>query len=206
MRVKVLPREEKFFAMFQQQAEFIAEAARCLSSTILAGGVELGTCGAKIREIEHQGDEVTHQIMTRLNSTFLTPMDPEDIHRLASRLDDVLDMIDAVVGRLVMFRLAKLPPAVSTLATIIEASSRAIVKAISDMDRGDSVMEHLIEINQLENEADRVNRQALAELFANEKDAIELIKLKEIYEMLESATDLCEDVANVIESVVVKNG
>ncbi len=206
MRVKVLPREEKFFAMFEQQAEFIAEAARCLSSTILAGGGELGTCGAKIREVEHKGDEVTHQIMTRLNQTFLTPIDPEDIHRLASRLDDVLDMIDAVVGRLVMFKLAKLPPAVSTLATIIEACSRATLKAISAMARGDSVAEHLIEINQLENEADRVNRQALAELFENEKNAIELIKLKEIYEMLESATDLCEDVANVIESVVVKNG
>ena len=144
--------------------------------------------------------------MTRLNQTFLTPIDPEDIHRLASRLDDVLDMIDAVVGRLVMFKLATLPPAVSTLATIIEACSRATVKAISAMARGDPVAEHLIEINKLENEADRVNRQALAELFANEKDAIELIKLKEIYEMLESATDLCEDVANVIESVVVKNG
>jgi hypothetical protein len=143
--------------------------------------------------------------MTRLNQTFLTPMDPEDIHRLASCLDDVLDMIDAALGRLMLFKLPVLPPAVNTLAEIIEASSRSLVKAVAAMATGDHVGDHLIEINQLENEADRVNRQALADLFDNVKDAIELIKLKEIYEMLESATDLCEDAANVIESVVVKN-
>ena len=206
MKLRVLPKEEKFFALFEQQAEYIAEAAKLLSAAILAGGGELGICGAKIREVEHKGDEVTHQIMTRLNSTFLTPIDPEDIHRLASRLDDVLDMIDVAVGRLVMFKLKAFPPAFGTLAEIIEASSRAILKAITSMARGEPVTEALIEINQLENEADRVNRQALAELFEHERNAIELIKLKEMYEILEDATDLCEDVANVIESVVVKNG
>jgi uncharacterized protein Yka (UPF0111/DUF47 family) len=143
--------------------------------------------------------------MTRLNQTFLTPFDPEDIHRLASCLDDVLDMIDAALGRLMMFKLSARPPAVTTLAEIIEASSRALVQAVSAMATGGQVSGHLIEINQLENEADRVNRQALADMFDNVKDAIELIKLKEIYEMLESATDLCEDAANVIEGVVVKN-
>ncbi|MBI3666174.1 MAG: DUF47 family protein [Acidobacteria bacterium] len=114
-------------------------------------------------------------------------------------------MPKAAAGRLLMFKLAVLPPAVATLAEIIEASSRALVKAVEAMAEGDHVMEHLIEINRLEDEADRVNRQALAELFDTEKNAIELIKLKEIYEILESATDLCEDAANVIESVVVKN-
>jgi predicted phosphate transport protein (TIGR00153 family) len=204
--MRVLPKEEKFFALFEQQAQCIAEAAKLLSASILAGGLQLGVCAAQIREVEHKGDEITHEIMTRLNQTFLTPIDPEDIHRLASGLDDVLDMIDAAVGRLTLFKLATLPPAVTTLAQIIEACSRAIVKAITGLARGDQVGEHLIEINQLENEADRVNRQALAELFEAEKNAIELIKLKEIYEILEDATDLCEDVANVIESVVVKNG
>ena len=204
--MRVLPKQEKFFSLFVQQAECIAEAAKLLSSAIYGGGTQLGSCAAQIREVEHKGDELTHEIMTRLNQTFITPMDPEDIHRLASGLDDVLDMIDAAVGRLVLFQLAYLPPAVTTLAEIIEACSRATVKAITAMAQGDHVMEHLIEINQLENEADRVNRQALAELFATQKDAIELIKLKEIYEILEEATDLCEDVANTIESVVVKNG
>ena len=203
--MRVLPKEEKFFALFEQQAQCIAEAAKLLSASIYSGGSQLGVSAAQIREVEHKGDELTHEIMTRLNQTFLTPMDPEDIHRLASRLDDVLDMIDAVVGRMVLFKMTNLPPAVATLAEIIESCSRAIVKALEAMARGDHVAEHLIEINQLENEADRVNRQALAELFDTEKNAIELIKLKEIYEILEDATDLCEDVANVIEGVVVKN-
>ena len=124
---------------------------------------------------------------------------------LGSILDDVLDMIDAVIGRFALFKLATWPPVLNTQAEIIENCSRALVKAVAAMRHGDPVTEHLIEINQLENEADRVNRQALAQLFETEKDAIELIKLKEIYEMMEAATDLCEDAANVIESVGVKN-
>lgn len=203
--MKVLPKEEKFFALFEEQGRYIAESAKLLTAAVLAPQSQLGSLVAQVRDLEHKCDEVTHDIITRLNQTFITPFDPEDIHRLASCLDDVLDMIDAAVGRLVLFKLAVLPPAVRTLAEIIEACSRAMVKALACMSRDEPVMEHLIEINKLENEADRVNRQALAELFDTEKNAIELIKLKEIYEMLESATDLCEDVANVIESVVVKN-
>jgi predicted phosphate transport protein (TIGR00153 family) len=204
--MRVLPKDEKFFLLFAQQTECIADAAKLLTAAVISGTpLLLGQYVAQVRDIEHKGDEVTHAIMTRLNQTFLTPMDPEDIHRLASCLDDVLDMIDAALGRLMLFKLTVLPPAVNTLAEIIEASSRALVKAVAAMATGDHVGDHLIEINQLENEADRVNRQALADLFDNVKDAIELIKLKEIYEMLESATDLCEDAANVIESVVVKN-
>ena len=206
MKIRILPKEEKFFVLFEQQAECIAEAAKLLTAAVMGGTSQLGHYVAQVRDIEHRGDEVTHAIMVRLNQTFLTPIDPEDIHRLASCLDDVLDMIDASLGRLMLFKLTTLPPAVFTLAEIIEASSRALVKAVKVMaSGGDNVMEHLIEINQLENEADRVNRQALADLFDNVKDAIELIKLKEIYEMLEQATDLCEDAANVIESVTVKN-
>ena len=117
--MKVLPKEEKFFVLFEQQAQCIAEAAKLLSASIYAGGSQLGVSAAKIREVEHKGDEVTHEIMTSLNQTLLTPMDPEDIHRLASGLDDVLDMIDAAVGRLVLFKLTILPPAVTTLAEII---------------------------------------------------------------------------------------
>ena len=203
--MRVLPKEEKFFLLFEQQTQCIAEAAKLLTAAVMAGPSNLGQFVAQVRDIEHKGDEITHSIMTRLNQTFLTPMDPEDIHRLASCLDDVLDMIDAALGRMMLFKLATMPPPIHTLAEIIEASSRALVKAVAAMATGDHVGDHLIEINQLENEADRVNRQALADLFENMKDAIELIKLKEIYEILESATDLCEDAANVIESVVVKN-
>src|SRR2546428_10172329 len=128
--MRVLPKEEKFFALFEQQAQFIAEAAKLLSAAILAGSTQLGSYVAEVRDIEHKGDEVTHEIMTRLNQTYFTPFDPEDIHRLGSCLDDVLDMIDAALGRLMLFKLNVLPPAVSTLADIIEACSRAIVKAV----------------------------------------------------------------------------
>ncbi len=203
--MRILPKEEKFFALFEQQSQYIAEGAKILLACVLDGGSQTGTFVAQIRDIEHKGDEATHEIMTRLNQTFITPFDPEDIHRLASCLDDVLDMIDAVIGRLALFKLTVMPPAVTTLAEIIETCSRALVKAVHAMATGGSVAAHLIEINQLENEADRVNRQALAHLFETQKDAIELIKLKEIYEMMEAATDLCEDAANVIEGVGVKN-
>jgi len=203
--MRVLPKEEKFYALFEQQAQYIQEAAKLLTAAVMSGPAQLGVYGAQIRDVEHQGDEVMHEIMTRLNQTFLTPIDPEDIHRLASRLDDVLDMIDAAVGRLSLFKIINLPAEVAAMSQIIEACSIAIVKAVSALSHGDEVSDHLIEINHLENEADRVNRQALADLFETETNAIQLIKLKEIYEILESATDLCEDVANVIEGVVVKN-
>ena len=203
--MRILPKDEKFYTLFEQQAQCIREAAKLLSAAVMSDPAQLGTYSAQIREVEHKGDEVTHEIMTRLNQTFLTPIDPEDIHHLASRLDDVLDMIDAAVGRLSLFKVKSLPPEVAAMAQIIEACSIAIFKAVSALSHSDHVSEHLIEINHLENEADRVNRQALADLFENETNAIELIKLKEIYEILEDATDLCEDVANVIEGVVVKN-
>ncbi len=191
--------------LFEQQTQYISDAAKVLLACVLDGGNHVGTYVAQVRDIEHKGDETTHEIMIRLNQTFITPFDPEDIHRLGSILDDVLDMIDAVVGRFAIFKLTYWPPVLTTLAEIIETSSRALVKAVSAMTHGVSVTEHLIEINQLENESDRVNRQALAQLFETEKDAIELIKLKELYEMMEAALDLCEDAANVIEGIVVKN-
>jgi predicted phosphate transport protein (TIGR00153 family) len=203
--MRVLPREEKFFVLFSQQAEYMAQAARLLTSAVMGNPADLAHFAAQIHEVEHKGDEVTHEIMTRLNQTFLTPMDPEDIHRLASRLDDVLDMIDAAVARLVLYKVTSLPPDVTAMAQIAEACSRAVVKAIAAMAKDEDVSAHLIEINRLENEADRVNQQGLAELFEKETNAIELIKLKEIYEILEAGIDRCEDVANVIESVVVKN-
>ena len=148
--MKLLPKEEKFFALFTQQAEYIAEAAKVLVACVLDGGARTGAYVAQVRDIEHKGDETTHEIMTRLNKTFITPFDPEDIHRLGSILDDVLDMIDAVIGRFALFRLSSWPPVLNTLAEIIETSSRALVKAVAAMTHGnEKVMEHLIEINQL---------------------------------------------------------
>jgi predicted phosphate transport protein (TIGR00153 family) len=205
MKMNILPKEQRFFVLFEQQAQYAAEAAKLLTAAVMGDPANLRSYAAQIRDVEHEGDLVTHDIMTRLDQTFLTPIDPEDIHRLASKLDDVLDMIDAAIGRLVLYKVMSLPPEMAALAQIVEACSLALVKAIRAMSREDPVIEHLIEINRLENEADRVNREGLAELFETETNAIQVIKLKEIYEILESASDMCEDVANVIESVVLKN-
>ena len=205
MKINILPKEQKFFVLFEKQAQCAAEAARLLSAAVMSDPAELRSYAAKIREVEHKGDVITHEIMTRLDRTFLTPIDPEDIHRLASHLDDVLDMIDAAIGRLVLYKVMSLPPELAALAHVVEACSLSLVKAVAGMGRQESVTDHLIEINRLENEADRVSRQGLAELFDTETDAIQLIKLKEIYEILESASDMCENVANVIERVLVKN-
>src|SRR6185436_317134 len=142
--MNVLPKEEKFFALFEEQARFIAESAKLLTAAVRGGNAQLGSYMAQVRDLEHKCDVVTHDIITRLNHTFITPFDPEDIHRLASCLDDVLDMIDATVGRLVLFKVAVLPPAVAELAEIIEASSRALLKAVTSMSHDETVMESLI--------------------------------------------------------------
>ncbi len=205
MRRNLLRKEEKFFVLLRQQAQYAAEAAHLLSAAVMGDPADLAAYVARIRDLEHQGDEAAHAIMSRLDKAFLTPIDPEDIHRLASRLDDVLDMIDAAVGRLVLYKVRSLPPEIAALAHIVEACCLSMVQAVSAVARGDPVQEYLIEINRLENEADRVNREGLADLFENETDAVQLIKLKEIYEILEGASDLCEDVGDVIQSVVLKN-
>jgi len=159
-----------------------------------------------LHQIEHAGDDLTHKVLTRLNQTFITPLDREDIHQLASSLDDVLDYIYAAGTRLVMYRISAPPPAAAALANIILAQCQELQTAVSLLQRknGD-VLAHCVEINRLENEADQVAQQAIAKLFDNEKDPITLIKTKELLEFLERATDEAEDVANVLETVVLKN-
>ena len=158
-----------------------------------------------IRRIEREGDELTHAILTKLNQTFITPFDREDIHELASKLDDVLDFINVSGSRIVMYRIANAPPAAGELARIILAQSQELQKAVSLMQKNGNILIHCVEINRLENEADMVCQQAIARLFENEKDPINLIKIKELLESLERATDKAEDVANVLETVVLKN-
>jgi predicted phosphate transport protein (TIGR00153 family) len=159
----------------------------------------------EIRRIERQGDELTHSILTKLNQTFITPFDREDIHQLASKLDDVLDFINASGARLVMYRITDPPPAAGEIAKIILMQCRELQAAVSLMQKNGNILAHCVEINRLENEADLVSQQAIAKLFEYEKDPINLIKVKELLEFLERATDKAEDVANVLETVVLKN-
>ena len=159
----------------------------------------------EIRWIEREGDELTHAILTKLNQTFITPFDREDIHQLASKLDDVLDFINASGARLVMYRIMDPPPAAGELAKIILMQTQELQKAVSLMQKNGNILVHCVEINRLGNEADLVSQHAIAKLFEYEKDPINLIKVKELLEFLERATDKAEDVANVLETVVLKN-
>jgi predicted phosphate transport protein (TIGR00153 family) len=203
--MRLLPREEKFFALFLKQVEIISHAARLLLEGAQSGNSKLARIAEDIAALERDGDDVIHEVFARLNRTFLTPLDPEDIHRLSSRLDDVLDGIEDAAHRLVHYRLEPIPPIVVELARIIDACAKALRRAFEELDGRRDLLPHCIEINRLEGEADRLMRIAVAELFQNEKNPVELIKSKEIYDVLESTTDRCEDVADILQGVVVKN-
>jgi predicted phosphate transport protein (TIGR00153 family) len=147
--------------------------------------------------LEHRGDELIHEIFTRLNQTFITPIDPEDIHNISAALDNVLDGMEDTAHRLVSYHIDPIPPAMITLAEIVASCAKALKSAFEALEQEGPIMEHCIEINRLENEADLIGRSAVADLFNKEKDPITLIKLKEVYEFFENTIDSCEDVADV---------
>jgi predicted phosphate transport protein (TIGR00153 family) len=203
--MKLLPREEKFYHLFLKQVEIISAACRLLLDGVRAGNSRLATVATEINVLENKGDEVIHEIFTRLNQTFITPIDPEDIHNISTALDNVLDGVEDTAHRLVSYRINPIPPAMVTLAEIIASCAKALKAAFEALEKGGSVMEHCIEINRLENEGDLIGRSAVVDLFDKEKDPITLIKLKEVYDFLEATIDSCEDVADVLQNVVVKN-
>ena len=202
--IRLIPRETKFFRMFAEVSQNVTEGARLLQD-ILQDPVHLGDRLDRLQEIEHRGDELTHAIITTLNQTFITPFDREDIHKLASSLDDVLDFTNAAANRLVMYKITEPPPAAAELAGLIVLQSEELARGVSLLEKNGAVLKHCDEVNRLEDEADHVSRRAIALLFDNEKDPIQLIKLKELYEVLEVATDKAEDAANVLEAIVLKS-
>jgi predicted phosphate transport protein (TIGR00153 family) len=203
--MRLLPREEKFYHLFLKQVEIISEAARLLLDGVRVGNSRLVGAATEINLLEHRGDEVIHEIFTRLNQTFITPIDPEDIHNLSSALDNVLDGIEDTVHRLVHYRINPIPPNIVTLCEIVATCAASLKSAFIALEKNGPIMEHCIEINRLENEADRIGRSAVLDLFNKEKDPINLIKLKEVYDFFEDTIDSCEDVADVLQNVVVKN-
>lgn len=204
--MRLIPREEKFFDMFEKAAQNVVKGTRALHD-MLVHYEQTQEKSKVILEIEHEGDILTHEIIDALNKTFITPIDREDIHALASSLDDILDYAEGVADRFDLYRMGKPSEEALKLAQIIVDASEQIDKAIQglrDLKHPRRVLDRCIEINRLENDGDKLFRQALAKLFSRENNAMEAIKWKEIYENLELAIDRCEDVANVIESVVVK--
>lgn len=202
--VRLVPRDTKFADMFAEMASNLCDGARLLKA-ILDDYQNIEVRVQHLKDLEHRGDEMTHAVLVKLHQTFITPFDREDIHSLASKMDDVLDYIYAAGERLVMYKITHAPPAASELAGLIIRQSEQLQKAVSMLDKQDRVLEICVEINRLENDADHVARAALASIFDKEKDPINLIKLKELIEVLEHATDKAEDAANVLETVVLKS-
>jgi predicted phosphate transport protein (TIGR00153 family) len=202
--VRLVPREVKFYDMFAEMAENLIDGARLLS-TILHDYHNLEEQVQRLKGIEHRGDDMTHALLTKLNQTFITPFDREDIHKLTSSIDDVLDLVNGAGERLVTYKIQEPPAAAGELATIIVRQTEELAQAVSLLEKNQQVLKHCVEINRLENEADQVGRRAIGWLFEHEKDPITLIKLKELFEVLERATDKAEDAANVLESVVLKS-
>lgn len=201
----LIPKEEKFFQMFQEMGGIIVEGATALKE-MLDHYSDPAASQKAIKDIEHRGDTQTHKIIKKLNKSFITPFDREDIYSLAAALDDILDLIDGCAQRLVMYNVESSTPEAKELAFLILKGAEAIKKALFIIGgKHEPIAEFCVEVNALENEADRVCREAVSRLFDEEKDPIQLIKWKEIYETLEKATDKCEDAANILESVVVKN-
>jgi uncharacterized protein len=204
--VRIIPRDAKFFDMFNEMAANLTAGARELMQFLKEyDSNSLREAASRIKQIEHRGDEMTHNVLRKLNQTFITPFDREDIHKLASSIDDVLDFINAAAERMVLYKIDNPPPPAAQLASLIVRQSEELAKAVSLLEKQHHVLEHCVEINRLENEADQVCRAAIANLFEHEKDPITLIKYKELYEVLEMATDKAEDAANVLEAVVLKS-
>jgi len=202
--VRLIPKDTSFFEMFAAMSNNLIDAARALVD-LFADYHNAESKIEDIRRIEHRGDEMTHSIMRKLNQTFITPFDREDIHTLASSLDDVVDFINAACARIVMYRITDPPAEAGQLARLILAQCEELEKAVSHLQKSDDVLRHCVEINRLENEADQVSRVAIARLFDHETNPITLIKIKELLEFLETATDKAEDVADVLETIVLKN-
>jgi predicted phosphate transport protein (TIGR00153 family) len=202
--MRLIPKEERFYDDFIAMAEQIRAGAVMLDA-MLAPDRPLWDKADEIKEVEHKCDFLTHEIIQRLNRTFVTPLDREDIHTLSKTLDDVMDSIDAAATVVRLYHIDSVRPGARELARLVHDSVQQVVKAVEALEGRRGVAECAVEINRLENEADRAHQAAVQALFREEKDAIVIMKWKEILDFLEEATDRCEDVANVLEGVVVKH-
>ena len=206
-KFSLIPREHKFFDLFEKSARNMVRAAQSLKE-LVDDWENVGEKVGEINELEHEGDRITHQIMEQLNRTFVTPFDREDINMLAHTLDDVTDFIKAASDTMLIYKVERPGPKAKELAEIILQATNEVESAVPLLRRRgelQKVLKHCVEINRLENMADTVYHSALAELFDDTSDIARIIKWREIYEQMESATDRCEDVANVLEGVALKH-
>lgn len=206
----LMPKETVFFDLFEKSAANVEKGAQKLLELFGSFG-DLPYRAQEIKEIEHAGDKLTHEMIERMNKTFITPLDREDIHELACRLDDVLDLMDTATARMALYKVKEPMPDAVALARVLVAATKVIretmplLRTINKKASVDALLAACVEIHTRENEGDRIEQHALASLFENGLDPISVIKWKDIFQDLEAATDRCEDVANAIESIVLKN-
>jgi len=208
VRFPFIPREEVFFPLFEESASNMVKAAQCLKE-LVDNWQDVAQKINEITELEHQGDTITHKIMAQLHRTFVTPFDREDIAQLAHTLDDVTDFIHAASDAMLLYKVDSPSQRAKELADIIVQGAVEIEKAMPQLRHRSElkrILERCVELNRLENAADRVYRSALVELFSDTKDTARVIQWREIYQHMENATDRCEDVANVLEGVAIKHG
>jgi uncharacterized protein Yka (UPF0111/DUF47 family) len=206
VRFSLIPRDESFFDLLEKASENLNRAGKLLIET-LKSPENLDLSASQMKAVEEDGDRIVHEVMAKLHRTFLTPLDREDIHNLISALDDVLDFIEAAADRFSLYRARTMSPSAVELSEIIGRQTAEIHIIIPLLRRGvrDSILPHCVEINRLENVADRKLRSALEELFSSPRDPLHVIQWRELYELLEAATDKAEDVADVVEGIVLKN-
>lgn len=205
MGFSLIPKEDKYFAMFSQMTAKIQEAADLLVELMEGSDANYDSLSKKIKSVEHECDEITHEITTKLNKSFITPFDREDIYTLSVALDDVCDYIDAAARAIVMFDIHKTDNFSKQLAQILQKLAGEIHQAVGLLKDTKGMKQHLLDIQRLENDADEVYFNAMAALFKDNPDAVQIIKWKELYEILENGTDRCESVGNIIESIVLKH-
>jgi len=200
----LIPRERRFYELFEQQAATIVRSTSLLEQA-LADVANLARCQVEIKALEHRGDEITHEVVSTLNRTFVTPFDHEDIYALTSGLDDILDYIEEVADTANLYRITSIPEPARELTRLLTLAVTQLEQAIGKLESGKGIDKHSAEIHRLEDVGDSTSRRAIAELFSDQHPPLEVIKFKDLYGLLEDALDRCETVANVLEGISTKN-
>jgi predicted phosphate transport protein (TIGR00153 family) len=205
MPVTLVPRERQFFVLFREDATNLMEALRTLNDLLNSEAADFSRHARKLRDLEHQGDEITHRIIHELNTTFITPFDRDDIYALSTALDDIVDLAEEAADTIVLDCVDSISAEAREMGAILLQVGHELVHAIDELDTRKNMTEYWVRIHDLENQGDKVTRQAIGTLFQNGGDPLHLIKWKDVYSLLEKTVDRTEDVANILESITIKN-
>ena len=203
--LSLLPKEEQYFDLFTQMTLYISAAARELKEMLADKHGDYGEYAQRIKGLEHACDELTHTISTRLNKSFITPFDREDIYMMSTALDDIVDLIDDAARAIIIFDVTEIRDYAHDFAEVLEKMTEQLREIVATLQKPKNITQRLVEVHRLENDGDDIYHAAIAELFHDEKDPLTVLKWKEIYEKMEAAIDRCENVANIIESVIIKH-